>query len=325
MIALSQKALNWPLQDWESMDRIAGVFPAVSTPISADGMPDLPRMAAHCRALLDDGATGLAVLGSTGEANSFSVSERCAIIEGLIARGIAAELLMPGTGTCAVPDTASLVKNGLALGVTRFVMLPPFYYKGISDEGLFAAYGQVVEKVGDARIRLILYHFPALSGVAISVDLVGRLREAYPDLIAGMKDSTGSLQHALAIIRAHSGFSLLAGADPVMLPTLPWGGAGCITALSNLAVREMAFMFENHALAMKVAPIQERITAMRNFTTNGVQLTNIKALLARRYGDAAWLRVRPPFVVPDAAQVEYVEACMAGIDRLYPFDGGDDA
>lgn len=302
------------------MEKISGVFPAVSTPLLADGSVDLDRMAAHCRVLLDDGATGLAVLGTTGEANSFSVSERCGLVEGLIARGISADVLLPGTGTCAVPDTVALIRHGLALGVQRFLVLPPFYYKGASDEGLFASFAQVVEQVADARLQVVLYNFPAMSGVPISQGLVARLRRAFPSVFVGMKDSTGDVAHGLARIAANPGFSLLAGTDPLMLPLLAAGGAGCITAMSNVAAHELAFVYANFGDAARVAPVQARIEAMRKLAVGGVQLTNIKAMLARRYGDDGWLRVRVPFIAPDAAQVKYVAEGMAAIDRQFPFE-----
>lgn len=312
-------------QPVNSSPKISGVVPAVSTPLLADGMPDLDRMAAHCRTLLADGATGLAIMGSTGEATSFSVAERQAILAGLIERGIAPELLAPGAGNCAVADTVALVRHGLAQGVTRFLLLPPFYYKNVSDAGLFAAYAEVVERVGDERLRIILYHFPAMSGVPIGQALVARLRYRYPETFVGMKDSSGEPSHSIAMIRENPGFSLLAGADQTMLTVLQNGGAGCITALTNLATPELAFIYQNHAdpaQAAEVARVQARIGALRKMSASGIQLTNIKAMLARRYNAPEWLRARPPFIAAGPDQIRYVDESMTAIDRQFPFPKG---
>ena len=133
---------------------LGGVFAAVLTPLDAALAPDHAALARHCRWLLANGCDGLAVLGTTGEANAFSVDERLAILEGLAEAGIPAGALLPGTGCCAVPDTVALTRRALELGAAGVLMLPPFYYKKVSDDGLFAAYSEVIERVGDARLRV---------------------------------------------------------------------------------------------------------------------------------------------------------------------------
>ena len=155
---------------------ISGVFCASATPVNADLSPNLPAFTAHCRWLIDEGCSGIALLGTTGEANSFSSSERKGIVEAALATGIRGDQLMPGTGLANIPETVELTRHALSVGVNRVVMLPPFYYKGVSDEGLYAAYSRIIEGVGDNRLQVILYHIPQMSGLPISLDLIERLR-----------------------------------------------------------------------------------------------------------------------------------------------------
>jgi 4-hydroxy-tetrahydrodipicolinate synthase len=303
-------------------DTISGVFPAVATPLDGTGQPDIPLLAAHCRHLLAQGAAGLAILGSTGEANSLSVAERQGIVDGLVAAGIPAGRLLPGAGLCSVPETLALLRHGLDNGVRRFLLLPPFYYKALSDDGLFAYFARLMDGLGDDRLRIVLYHFPALSGVPVPSAVVGRLRQAFPGVFAGMKDSSADPAHSIAMFRQHPGFSLLVGADQTMLEVLRAGGAGCITALTNLTVPEMSFIFRHHgdsSRADDVQRVQRRIEALRKLSSTGVQLANIKAMLALTTGNPAWAVPRVPFLPADAAQVAHLRAEMARIDRELPF------
>lgn len=278
---------------------VAGVFCAAATPLKANGDPDLQLVADHCRRLIDDGCHGIALLGTTGEANSFSQGERRSILEGALAAGVAPERLMPGTGVAAIPETVALTKHALSLGVTRVVMLPPFYYKGVSDEGLFAAYAQILEKIGDSRLKVILYHIPQVSGVALSIPLVKRLVAAFPDTIVGIKDSAGDFANMQALIAEVPNFAVLAGADPLLLPLLKAGGAGCITATSNLVGDSLRFIFDHVSDPTKTAGVeaaQARINAYRTLSNSYVQIPTIKAMLALKRGEDAWFRTRAPLM-----------------------------
>jgi len=290
--------------------QIRGVFCAAATPIGEDGATDLGRVVSHAKQLIADGCDGVALLGSTGEANSFSVAERQQIVEAAVAGGISPDRLMPGTGTSAIPDTVALTRHALSLGVTRFVMLPPFYYKQPSDDGLFAAYSAVIEDVADPRLRIILYHFPQMSSIPLGLPLIERLVSRYPDTVVGIKDSSGDAANMERTVRALPGFSVFVGADPLMRQLLAIGAAGCITATSNLVARELATVFRHHADPLRQAEVdaaQERIVAMRAIAAKFVQIPTIKAMLARRYEDAAWARVRPPLMALDAAQLVELE------------------
>jgi len=292
---------------------VTGVFCAAATPIGEDGAPDLGGLANHAQQLIADGCDGVALLGTTGEANSFSVAERQQIVEAALDAGIAADRLMPGTGTCAIPDTVALTHHALSLGVTKVVMLPPFYYKQPSDEGLFAAYSAVIERLADPRLRIILYHIPQMSAVPLGLPLIERLVSRYPETIVGIKDSSGDFANMEQIVRALPGFSVLAGADPLMRKLLEIGGAGCITAASNLVGAELATVFRHYAEPLRrteVDAAQEYIVRMRSIFTRFAPIPTIKAVLAKRYRDPAWSRVRAPLMPLDSAQLAEVESLI---------------
>jgi 4-hydroxy-tetrahydrodipicolinate synthase len=276
-----------------------GVFSAALTPVTADGTPDAPLFVTHCRRLLAEGCDGIAMLGTTGEANSFASDERRALLEAVVAAGIAPDRLLPGTGVAALSETVALTRHALSLGVTTVVMLPPFYYKGVADDGLFAAYEEVVQRIADPRLRIVLYHIPQMSAVPIPFTVIERLRAAHPGVFTGIKDSAGDLAHMEALVEAFPGLAVLAGADPLMLPLLRKGGAGCITATSNLVAADLAFVFRHFADAARAAEVdaaQARIVAMRNRASRFAQMASLKALLAHRTGEAGWDRLRPPLL-----------------------------
>jgi len=284
-----------------------GVFSAALTPMDADLAPDHAAFVAHAKRLLDQGCDGIAMLGTTGEANSFTIAERQALLEATVAGGIAPDRLLPGTGVVALPDTVALTRHALSLGVTTVVMLPPFYYKGVSEEGVFAAYSHVVERIGDARLRIVLYHIPPMSAVPIGFGVIERLRARYPGSFTGIKDSSGDLGNMQALVAAFPGLSVLAGADPLMLPLLQAGGAGCITATSNLVAADLAFVFRHHAdpaRAAEVEAAQARIVTARNRASRFPQIASLKLLLADRIGQPGWHRLRPPLLPLTQAEAE---------------------
>jgi 4-hydroxy-tetrahydrodipicolinate synthase len=284
---------------------VAGVYSAAATPLKENGEPYLTLFTDHCRRLIDNGCHGIALLGTTGEANSFSQDERRSILESALAAGIAPDRLMPGTGVAAIPETIALTKHALSLGVSRVVMLPPFYYKGVSDEGLFAAYSQIIETIGDNRLKVVLYHIPQVSGIPLSIPLVKRLAAAFPDTVVGIKDSAGDFANMEALVAELPGFSVLAGADPLLLPLLKAGGAGCITATSNLIADFLRFIFDHASDAARTAEVeavQARINAYRTLSNSYVQIPTIKAMLALRHGEDAWFRTRPPLMPLGASE-----------------------
>jgi len=296
---------------------ITGVYCAAATPVTEDGRPDADRLAAHCHWLLDEGCHGIAVLGTTGEANSFAPDERRTLLEGVIARGIEPSELMPGTGSTAIGETVALTRHALDLGTTRVVMLPPYYYKGVSDDGLFAAYAETIERLGDDRLQIVLYHIPQMSGVPITLGLIERLVAAYPRTVVGVKDSGGDFENMKAMLAAFPGFAVLAGADPLLLPLLQAGGAGCITATSNIVARSLRTVFDgarDEARKAAVEAAQARIMAYRTLSNSfGAQIPTIKAMVAAHRRDPQWAETRPPLVCLGEPQLAKLEAELARI------------
>ncbi len=296
---------------------IHGVFCASATPVLADGTPDHATFAAHCKALLAEGCDGIAMLGTTGEANSFSIKQRMELVEKLIAAGVDAGRLLPGTSQTNVADTVTLTRHALDAGVQASVVLPPFYYKGVSDEGLFRFYAEVIEGVGSDKLRVVLYHIPPIAQVGLSLELTGRLLEAFPGIVVGIKDSSGKLDSMQAFASSFENFSVLAGADPFMLPLLRSGGAGCITSSSNLIGRHLRVVFDNWSDEGKTAEVeaaQARINAWRDLSNAYVQLPTVKAMLAKRRGHDGWTRVRPPLVELSADEIAIVWARMSELE-----------
>lgn len=294
---------------------IRGVYCASATPVNADLSPDLGAITAHAQTLIADGCDGIALLGTTGEANSFSLSERRTILEAA-AKAVGPTRLMPGTGVNALPETIDLTRHALSLGVTRVVMLPPSYYKGVSDEGLYRAYAQVIEAIGDTRLQVVLYHIPQVSNVPISHDLIERLVTAFPQTVVGIKDSAGKIENMEAMISRFPGFSVLAGADPLLLPLMGMGGAGCITATSNLVADSLATVFRHHADPARKAEVdaaQDRINAFRDLSNSYTQIPAIKAMVAYRHGSAVWTRTRPPLIGLTAAELETLKTRLTAI------------
>ena len=272
----------------------SGVYAAALTPLTDDLDPDIELMAAHCRWLLDNGCDGLAILGTTGEANSFGLKERIGILDGLAEAGIPGERLMPGTGSCALPDTIALSRVAIDHGAAGVLMLPPFYYKNPSDDGLFAAYSEVIQKIGDDRLRICLYHFPQMSGVPIPYSLIERLVKEYPDTVVGMKDSSGDADNMIGAAKNFPGFAVFSGSDELLLPLIEAGGAGCITACANVASRLAAEVYGGWVRGEDVGAANEMLTAVRNTIMKFPLSTALKTLMARHSGNDGWLNIRPP-------------------------------
>lgn len=293
-----------------------GVNAAVLTAMTPDLAPDLDRMAAHARWLLANGCNGLGILGTTGEANSFGLHERRAILEGLIARGIPAARMMPGTGCASLTDTVELTRHARDAGCPGVLVLPPFYYKGPSDDGLFAYFSEVVQRVGGG-VALYLYNFPQQSAVPFSLDLIGRLRAAFPGVFRGVKDSGGDYANMKAMIDAFArdGFEVYSGSDEFVQRILADGGAGCITAASNANCPWGGIVYRARTGAEADAA-QAVLTATRKAATSVPLIPGLREIIARSTGDAGWRTIRPPHLPLTAAQGEAVWAAWGAAGAL---------
>lgn len=294
-----------------------GVAVATLTPMTPELEPDFDRFAAHCRRMLEQGADLLAVLGTTGEANSLGVDEKLRLLDALGESDIPGETLLPGTGTCSIADTVILTRKALEVGSPGVVMLPPFYYKGVSDAGLHAAYEEVIQRVGDARLRIYFYNFPFNSGVPISHDLIEGLLAAYPGAIAGIKDSSGDLDNMLAMCRRFPGFGVFAGSEQFLLPVLEAGGAGCISATANVTIGLCAEVLAAARAGKDAGALQEGLSAWRLAIQSQPLIPALKAIVAQEAGDDGWLALRPPLAALDAASGAALDRALdaAGFGR----------
>jgi 4-hydroxy-tetrahydrodipicolinate synthase len=271
-----------------------GVNTAVLTPMRADLSPDIDKLAARCAWLLSNGCNGIGVLGTTGEANSFGVQERLDLLDGLAARGVAGAKLLPGVGTPAIPDTVALIRKAAEIGCRGVLVLPPFFYKNPSEDGLFAYFSEVLQRAG-TDTRLYLYHFPAQSAIPFTFSLVERLLKAFPGTVKGVKDSSGDLANTLGYVKhfAKEGFEVYCGDDGALHDLLKAGGAGCITAASNVTSALNAEVYANVG-SPKGEAAQTVLSAMRKVITSAPLIPGLKALVARHTDDASWTNIRPP-------------------------------
>jgi 4-hydroxy-tetrahydrodipicolinate synthase len=303
-----------------SAEKARGIWAAILTPVDAQGAIDTVRWARHARWLLKKGCHGLGVFGTTGETQSFSVAERQAGLEALLATGLPAERLMVGIGCCARSDTLALARHALAHGCRRLLALPPFFYKNVSDEGLFKSFAELIEGLGDERLELFLYHFPQVSAVPITAGLIGRLLEAYPLTLRGLKDSSGDLAHTTGLIRSFPSLAIFAGNDGDLLEVLKAGGAGTISAAANLnaaASRHVFDAFERRDMAAATAGM-EKVEKVRKALEALPMIPALKAVIAHGLRDPEWRRVRPPLVELDA---EALGSLLAALDAAgYAYD-----
>ena len=226
--------------------RITGVLSPVVTPFTTDLSPDAGQFIRQCRWLLSQNV-GLAVFGTNSEANSLSTEEKIELLDRLVAAGVDPARMMPGTGCCALTDSVRLTRHAVKLGCGGVLMLPPFYYKGVSDDGLYRSFAEVVERVGETALRVYLYHIPPVSNVPITLTLIERLLKAYPGVIAGAKDSSGDWNNTKAMLDrfAAAGFDVFPGAETFLLAGMRNGGAGCISATANVNPAAIARLYDS--------------------------------------------------------------------------------
>jgi 4-hydroxy-tetrahydrodipicolinate synthase len=278
-----------------------GVLVPVLTPFTRTGDPDAGRFVPFCRWLLDQGAGGLSIFGTTSEANSMSGAERMALLERLVEAGIPAQKLMPGTGACSVTEAATLARHAVEHGCGGVLMLPPFYYKGVSDDGIFAFLSSVIDKAASPALRIYLYHIPPVAQVGYSLDLVGRLITAYPDTVVGLKDSSGDWSNTAALLERYPGFAVFPGSEVFLLDGLRKGAAGCITASGNVNVPGIRKVYENWQ-GPQADALQVEITTLRKMLQAYPMVPALKRIVAHFHNDPDWAVVRPPMLALSEAQ-----------------------
>jgi len=271
---------------------VQGLWCALLTPLDASGGVDHDLLVAHARSLQRQGVDGVAPFGTTGEGQSFSVAERVAGVEALLTAGVSPECVVAATGCAALPETIALTRHGVESGCAACLVLPPFFWKDATDDGLFAWYAKVIEAVGDPRLRIYLYHIPQVSGTPLSVDLIARLAAAFPGVIAGVKDSAGDWANTEALLARVPQLAILVGHEPHLPRLMRAGGAGTICGVGNLypgLVRAL--------LSPKVTPADEqRMATFLEIAFRQPFLAGFKAMLAEQTRNPAWRAVRAPLL-----------------------------
>jgi 4-hydroxy-tetrahydrodipicolinate synthase len=292
--------------------RLSGVLAPVLTPFRPDLSPEPERLVSHCRWLLAHGCAALAPFGTTSEANSLSADERERLLDALLDAGIPPGRLVPGTGCCALTDTVRLTAQAVRRGCAGVLMLPPFYYKAVPDDGLFRAFAEVIERVGDERLRVYLYHIPPIAQVGLGPELVERLLRAYPRAVAGMKDSSGDLGNTRTMLErfAGQGFDVFVGSERFLLENLRGGGVGCITATANVNPGAIDRLFREWR-SPAAERLQEEVNVIRASVERRPVIPALKAIVAHHAAEPGWRTVRPPLVELSVAAREALLADLA--------------
>jgi len=320
---MSDNAATDPLATSEG---IRGVLAPVVTPFTVDLSPDRERFIGHCQWLLSQNC-GLAPFGTTSEANSMSTDERISLLDALVAAGIDPSRMMPGTGCCSIVETVALTAHAVKHGCAGVLMLPPFYYKDISEEGLYRYFSEVVQRVGDARLRIYLYHIPPVAIVGITPKLVERLLKAYQNAIAGMKDSSGDWNNTKTFLDAfaesarpaRTGFDVFVGSESFLLANMCNGGAGTISATANVnpaAIHELYTVASAASADVDLEPQQARLNVVREVFSSRKfpsMIAASKQAIAIYASDPEWARVRPPLVELTTAQAKLLAAELKAV------------
>ncbi len=278
-----------------SLPRFSGVLAPVITPFKDDLSPSAELLSSHCRWLLSQGA-GLAVFGTNSEANSLNINEKRKLLDSLCEADIDPNRLMPGTGACALSDAVELTAHAVQLGCAGVLMLPPFYYKGVPDDGLYAFYSEVIQGVASDRLQIYLYHIPPVAQVGLSLALIERLCADYPDTVVGIKDSSGDWHHTQQLNELDiEDFRVFCGSETFLLQNMQAGGAGCISATANVnptAIHDLYEYWDSSDADQK----QEKLNQIRAIFQSYPMISALKAATGIYSGESSWMRVRPPLL-----------------------------
>lgn len=284
-----------------------GIWAAALTPLNPDLSIDLGAYRDHVRWLLSHGCNGVAALGTTGEANSFSVAERQRVIRALGDANHTSERIIVGVGCCAAPDTIALCRAALDAGFTNVLMLPPFYYKGVSEDGLFRAYAHVIETLNEPSLRVIIYDIPQQTGLKMSLDFLAKLKAAFDGVVVGVKNSAGDWNAIDSACSRLPNFNVFAGTEQFLLPTLRAGGKGCISASANVTCAKLARLAKDWHTD-RADMMQADVTDVRLRLQQFPMIPALKEIMARATGRDGWRRLRPPLENLSAEDAQNVSA-----------------
>ena len=285
-------------------DAITGLWAAATTPSDAGGAIDHVALVRHAKRLLDAGCDGLVLFGSCGEGPSFSIAERLAATEAVLRAGVTPARLTLGTGCPAIADTVALTKSTLDLGITRVLLLPPYYFAGVSAEGIEDAFAAVIDRVSQPQLSVCLYHIPQVCGVGVPPAVLGRLRARYGATVSGVKDSSGDFNSFLAFRAAAPDVATVVGAEILIVRALAAGGKGTICGMANLVPALLRRLLQDptaqSAIEQAVAPIDG--------------IPTLKAAVAAMTGEPIWRNMRPPLRATDEAVGARIAAMLETLE-----------
>ena len=298
--------------------RIRGALAPVLTPFTSHLEPDAERFIAHCRWLVENHA-GLAIFGTNSEAASLTSAERMGLTDALLEAGIPAAKLMPGTGACALPNAVQLSRHASQAGAAGLLVLPPFFYKNVPEDGVFAYYAELIERVGSGCAPVYLYHIPQMSCVPITMSLIERLLKRYPTVIAGAKDSSGDWDNTKAMLDsfAADGFDVFPASESFLSTALPLGAAGCISATVNMNPGGIHRVIEGWNGPDGKA-LQQAADQVRKVFQGGYMIPAMKHAVALHSGHAGWQTVRPPLARLDEATARTLQEALDAIRFAMP-------
>jgi 4-hydroxy-tetrahydrodipicolinate synthase len=294
-------------------DGVCGPWAATLTPL-VDGRIDKEKLAAHCLSLIENGLNGVVLFGSTGEAASFTVAERRESLDYVREAGLPGEKIIVGTGCCATPDTVNLTSHAIGNECAGVLVIPPYFYKPLQEQGLFDAYARLIDSVATPKLKIFLYHFPDLSGVPITSEFLQRLRENFPDQIAGIKDSTGDLDNTLALIKDFPELRVFTGDDDLLWPAAIAGGAGSVTATANIIPRELASVWRAVVNGADQPPAEHKVASdvWQIFLEHYPIVEALKESMVRISGNPSWRSVREPLCeLPESERSELISRIVA--------------
>ena len=281
--------------------RFSGVLTPVIMPYNSDYSPDADRLIRQCKWMLSQ-SVRLAIFGTNSEGNSLSTDEKIELMDRLVDAGIDANKMMPGTGCCALTETVKLTAHAISLGCSGVLMLPPFFYKNVSDEGLYATYAEVIQRVGSSNLKIYLYHIPPVANVPISQDLIERLVRDYPSTVVGIKDSSGDWSNTKAMLeRQWDDFRVFVGSETFLLANMQNGGSGCISATANVNPAAIYELFVNWQ-SENADDLQAALNEVRNTFSKFPLIPALKQCVAHYAEDPDWARLRPPLLSLSSSQ-----------------------
>ena len=285
-----------------------GVYAASLTPLTSKLEPNISKLIDHVSWLIESGADGVALLGSTGEANSLTIEQRLNIIK---KSGISLpqEKIIIGTGCCALQDTIKLTKASIDSGFFSVLVLPPFYYKPQSDESIFRYFSKLISTVNEQKLRIIFYNFPMLSGYNFNTKILKSLKKEFGKIVSGIKDSSSEWLNIIKLVESVPDFKVYAGTETFLLDTLNIGGSGCISASANLTVKECQKVYQAwKSEKPKIAKdAQNKLSILRKILENYPFISELKSIFANKSDSENWVNMLPPFNPLSSKEIRSIE------------------